>query len=356
MTTQPQEVFLDIIPQSRFDIINIKEKISELINGVLGYYCKASYCSYHTTAGYLEQSICSSFNHQEDKIKSYIKAFQQLFPDNANYQHDDMALRHELTEEQRLVEPKNADSHLTFIGSGLKNCVDYANKPEIPVYFIDLDGVNEFGRRTRRTSVMLYNKEEQVYEHQVEVPVSKHPIDSINLRDPRLGYLNKLDELFQAYDVERGRVDIALDPAEQYAGITVNEYETLLMTHDLFQILKNPLKFMAEKGKYLLQNPRKIPSRTKEYAKYDFVHIFNDLMDSFHISESVIEKMMAKAIALPAEKFLGVRKKVSFLISNNGKDRTAEILHGRYQSPILVQWKETPKLSRSVTLTITKYK
>ncbi len=352
----PQEISIDISPQSRFEITDITKKISDIIHGEMDQYRKATYSSFHTTAGYLEQSLCSRLHNQKENIKSYFKTFQHIFPNNADYRHDNMTLRNELSDEERQVEPKNADSHLTFIGSGLKNCVTYINKPDIPVYFIDLDGVSEFGRRTRHTKAMFYNHEETVYAHRVEVPVSKHPIDSINLRDPRLGYLEKLDELLQTYDIEKGRVDIILDPSERHAGITVNEYETLLMTHDLFQVFKNPFKFMGEKGKYILHHPAKIPERTRDYVKYDFVHLFNELMDSFHISQSVIEKMMARLLAFPAEKILRVKRQVSFIISNNGKDRTAEIIQGRYQSPILVQWKESPKLSRTVTLKITRYK
>jgi thiamine phosphate synthase YjbQ (UPF0047 family) len=353
---KPQEFSIDLLPEHRFEITDISKKIKEKLKEEINRYRKATYCSLHTTAGYLEQSLCNRLDNQIDNIRSYIKAFQHLFPDNAEYVHDNMDMRDELTEEERQIEPRNADSHLTFIGSGLKNCVTYLNKPDTPVYFIDLDGVSEFGKRKRLTNVMLFNEEETVFKQKVDVPVSMHPIDSINLRHPRLGYLQKLEELLQQYDIERGRIDIALDPSERYAGITVNEYETLLMTYDLVEILRNPLKFMGEKGKYILHNPSKIPERTKEYAKFDLVHIMNELIDSFHLNHSFLEKMMAKALAYPAEKFLRVKRKVSFIISNNGKDRTAEIVSGRYQSPILVQWKPSPKLSRSVILTITRYK
>ena len=113
---------------------------------------------------------------------------------------------------------------------------------------------------------------------------------------------------------------------------------------------------MGEKGKYLLQHPGKIPTRTKEYAKYDFVQIFNELMDSFGMSQSVFEKLLARLIALPAEKFLRVKRNISFLISNNGSNNAAKIVQGRYQSPILVQWKNTPNASRELTLTVTRYK
>jgi hypothetical protein len=219
-----------------------------------------------------------------------------------------------------------------------------------------LDGVSEHGHRTRQTNAMFYNDEEVVFQQKVNIAISQHPIDSINLRDPKLGYLDKLNEILHTYEIENGRIDISLDPTERFAGLTVNEYETLLMTYDLVQILKNPMKFMGKKGKYLLQHPGKIPTRTKEYAKYDFVHIFNELMDSFGMSQSVFEKLLARVIALPAEKFLGVKRNVSFLISNNGSNNTAKIVQGRYQSPILVQWKESPNASRVLTLTITRYK
>ena len=75
--------------------------------------------------------------------------------------------------------------------------------------------------------------------------------------------------------------------------------------------LRNPMEFMGEKGKYILQHPQKIASRTRAYAKYDFVQVFNELMDAFHISQSVLEKILAKFMALPAERFLQVKRQVS---------------------------------------------
>lgn len=356
MSVYPQQIVLDLTPQSRFDIIDVKDKVIEKLDDAFKLYRKAAYCSHHTTAGFLEQSLCSRLHYQKERISSYIKAFKELFPKNAAYRHDIMELRTELTDQERQYEPKNADSHLTFIGSGLKNYVTYLNKPNIPVYFIDLDGIHEHGCRSRQASVMCYNKEEIVYRHSVDVPVSKHPIDSVNLRDPKLGYLEKLQGLFRKYEIEKGRVDISLDPSEKHAGITVNEYETLLMTNDLVEVLKNPLKFVGEKGRYILHNPQKIASRTKEYAKYDFVQILNELMDAFHISQSLLEKMVARFMALPAQRFLRLKRSVSMLISNGQAKQIANIVQGRYQSPILIQWKEATYQSRRVNLTITRFK
>jgi hypothetical protein len=202
---------------------------------------------------------------------------------------------------------------------------------------------------------MFYNHEKQVYENEIEVPVSHHPIDSINLRDARLGYIDKLNELLEMYEIEQGRIDISLHPSENFAGITVNEYETLLMTHDLPDVLRNPIKFMGAKGKYLLQNPQIIPSRTREYAKYDLVQIFNEIMDTFHFSETTIETILAKFLALRAERFLQVKNSISLLVSNKGGSGPAKVVQGTYQSPILVQWKQSPNRKRRLMLRITRF-
>jgi hypothetical protein len=242
------------------------------------------------------------------------------------------------------------------MSSGLKNCVTYSNKKNFPVYFIDLDGVHEFGHRNRHTCAMFYNQEEVVHNHKVDVPVSRHPIDSVNLRDQKLSYIDKLNHLLEKYDIENGRIDITLDPAERNAGLTVNEYETLLMRHDLVDILRNPVKFMGPKGKYLLQHPHTIPSRTIEYAKYDLVHLFNELMDVFQLSESKLERFLSKFIALPASRFLRMKRQISLLITNNKANSLGKIVQGTYQSPVLVQWKSNGKPFRLLDVTITRFK
>ena len=101
---------------------------------------RALYCSMHTTAGYLDQSLSARLRHDEDRLAQFIHSFHAVFPQGAEYHHDRMELRTELTDAQKEVEPRNADSHLTFIGAGLRNCVTYETRPDAPVYFIDLDG------------------------------------------------------------------------------------------------------------------------------------------------------------------------------------------------------------------------
>ena len=55
--------------------------------------------------------------------------------------------------------------------------------------------------------------------------------------------------------VPRARVDVSVDPAERHVGITVNEYETLLMQHDLVSVLKDPLRFARLDGHSDVANP-----------------------------------------------------------------------------------------------------
>jgi thiamine phosphate synthase YjbQ (UPF0047 family) len=352
---QPLEVSLEVLPKSRFDMTDITRLAKDHVNGKAGMYRKAMYSSFHTTAGYLDQSLCSRLKHNQDRIASYIRTFKHIFPINGDYLHDKMELRSELSESQKKVEPKNADSHLTFIGSGLRNNVTYDNNSDVPVYFIDLDGVHEHGTRNRKTNILYFNEEKTVFQDLVDVPVSHHPVDSINLRDPRLGYLDKLNQLLEQFEVEKGRVEISLDPSETHSGLTVNEYETLLMTHDLIDVLKNPLEFMGEKGKYILNNPHTIPRRTREYAKYDFVQVFNELMDAFHVSESVVEKLLSKFFSLPAEKFLRLKRSVSLPFSNVEEGKAAKIVEGTYQSPILLQWQSPETKTRKLHLKIVRY-
>jgi hypothetical protein len=37
--------------------------------------------------------------------------------------------------------------------------------------------------------------------------------------------------------------------------LTINEFETLLMKHDLAAVLRDPLRFMAKEYRHLLANP-----------------------------------------------------------------------------------------------------
>ena len=350
---QPTEIRLTLSPSRRFETIDVHALVSAERGDVLRRYRRTLYCSLHTTAGYLEQSLTARLDHRHDHVHHFFSAFRALFPPGGEYLHDQMHLREELSDEQKEVEPRNGDSHLTFIGAGMRNCVTYRNQPEAPVYFIDLDGTNEGTRRQRSTTLLAYDDEQVVARTRLTVPVSRHPIDSVNLGDPRLGLVEAVNELVARSGLEKGRVDILLPAEERNAGLTVNEYETLLMQHDLIEVLRDPLKYAVLKGRHIFDDPLSIPSKTINYARYDVVRVMNSLMEALRVDESVLERWLAKLMAVPARRFLRSRK-VSFLASDLSGEGRARLVRGTYQSPILVQWAQSGGQSRQLDVVLTR--
>jgi hypothetical protein len=351
MPPPPTEIRLTLDPRGRFDVIDVPARIQAEFGDALARHRGALYCSPHTTAGYLEQRFASRLRDHRERLSLFFKAFGAVFPPEAAYEHDKMHLRAELTDEQRAVEPRNGDSHLTFIGTGMSNCVTYRNRAASPVYFIDLDGINQGTKRQRRTSVVGYDHQAVVERFRVDVPTSRHPIDAINLADPRLGLFEAIDRSLAAAGIEKGRVDIALAPSERNVGLTVNEYETLLMQHDLREVLQNPFKFAAQKGRHMLDDPLAIPGKTINYARYDVVRVLNLLIEAFGVQESVVERLIAKLMAAPARRFLRTRR-ISFLASDHAQEGQARVVRGTYQSPILVQWQGAEGLSRGLEISL----
>lgn len=338
MDTPTAEITLEIEPKTRLAVIDVSRRVVEQHGDLFTPYRKLLYCSYHTTAGYLEQSLTARMNHSRESVEALVQSTQRLFPEGAPYRHDQLHLRTELSEAQRRVEPRNADSHLTFIGLGLENCVTYDNVPETPVYFIDLDGVNGEQRRRRQTTVVGFNNERLVHETRLAIPVSAHPVDSINLRDPRLGLHAEINEMLAHYEIGKGRVVLSLDPGEQQAALTVNEFETLLMKHDLAEVLRNPFRFMAQKGMNMLRDPGSIREKAKNYMKYDLVQVVNEFIDVLGLGESWVERLIDKFAAASASRRLRMKRSVNLLVNNTDEHGIGSIVQGTYQSPILVQW------------------
>ena len=351
MAFAPTEIRLALSPSRRFEAIDVNEKIAADSGDLLQRYRKTLYCSLHTTAGYLDQSLSARMHHHSGRLAQFFDAFHALFPQNAAYRHDQMELRSELSEEQKEVEPRNGDSHLTFIGSGMRNCVTYRNAPSAPVYFIDLDGMNGATCRQRRTTIVAYNDEDVVARDTFTVPVSRHPLDSVNLADPKLGLIDRVNALLAHTGLEKGRVDISLPPSEHDVGLTVNEYETLLMKHDLVDVLKDPLKFAAQQGRDMFDDPLAIPSKTINYAKYDVPRLLNSLLEALHWDESVLERLISKVMAVPARRLLRSRR-VTFLASDDDDRGRARLVRGTYQSPILVQWRPADSQARRLEIVV----
>jgi thiamine phosphate synthase YjbQ (UPF0047 family) len=351
----PLELTLELTPRARVDVIDVRKALSMQFGDALDLYPRALCCSFHTTAGYLDAGVATRLNQGGEGVMPYIEVFRTMFPEGAGYEHDKIDRRTELTEAQRPVEPQNADSHLAFMAGALRTCVAYPNKPAGPVSFIDLDGVHKGTPRRRVTSVLGYTLEEPVAHARLTVPVSGHAVDSVNLKNPKFGIYEQCAALVKEHGVTKGRLRIALAPGERHAGLTVNEYETLLMRHDLSEVLRDPLRFMAEKAGHMLGNPRAIPAKTLDYAKYDLVRVFNRLLDAVGLRESMLETVLSQAIAMPAARFFRMKRSVSLLVSDRQLPGTGAVVEGTYQSPILVQWHRGARRVRALDVSLTRF-
>ena len=352
--TPPTELTLTLAPQRRFEAIDVNKRIATEHGDLLRRHRRALYTSFHTTAGYLDQSLSVRLNHQHDLVSQFFRAFHALFPQGGEYRHDQMHLRSELSDAQKVVEPRNGDSHLTFIGAGMRNCVTYRARPEAPVYFIELDGKSEALQRQRKTTVVAYDHDQIVARESVAIPVSRHPMDSINLADPKFGLLERINDLVARAGVEHARVDLIVNPAERHVGLTVNEYETLLMQHDLIDVLRNPMHFARIKAGNMISDPWGIPGKTLNYAKYDVVHVLNSLMEALRLDQGTFERLIAKVMSLPARRFLRSRR-VSFLAGSDRRSNVPVMLRGTYQSPILVQWQPAEKQERHIDIVVVQF-
>jgi len=354
MAAKPKDITLSIQPQSRVDVIDVSEMVRDNKEDFFDAYKKSVYASHHTTAGYFEQGFARRLKDNPEALQAYVGSFRKLFPANADYQHDRMEMRDELSDAQKQVEPKNADSHLTYIGSGLENCVTYLNQKNSPVYFVDLDGTNGSVHRKRKTTIIGYNTEVVAARQQMRIQMSGHPIDSINLWDERVGVLAQLEEQIRTLGIEKGRIDLSLSPDERNTGLTVNEYETMLMRHDLAEVLRNPVRFMAQRGANMLRDPAAIKEKAKDYMKYDLVQVVNEFINALGLSESLFERIIDKIIQVPASRFLRMKRKVSLIVSDEDTGE-GRIVNGTYQSPILVQWRKAEDHVRTIDVTFTRF-
>jgi hypothetical protein len=351
----PRELTLEITPRARLDVTDVRARAAALHGSVLDAYARCLYCSLHTTAGFLPQSLAARLNARPQGLEPYIDVFRTVFPEGAGYRHDALDQRTDLSPLQRPIEPTNGDSHLAFIAGGLHACVSYSNRRPGPVCLIDLDGMPYGTPRRRVTTLVGYDREIDVARTSLEVPVSSHPIDAVNLREPKLGLYSRFKALIDRYQVAKGRIRLKLASGEQYASLTVNEYETLLMRHDLADVLRNPLRFAAEKARHAWNDPRTVPHKAIDYAKYDLVRALNQLVDALGLGSSRIEQLLASALAVPAARFLRMKRSVDLLVSDSRTPGQGTIVEGTYQTPIMVQWRGEQRGVRVVDVTLTRF-
>jgi thiamine phosphate synthase YjbQ (UPF0047 family) len=351
----PLEAVLEIQPRARVDLLDARALAARVHGEVFDGYSRCLYVSPHTTAGYLPESLAHRLVVRRAGLEPYLGVFQTVFPEGAGYQHDNLELRTELAPEQRLVEPTNGDSHLAFMAAGLDTCVSYRNGGKHPVYFVDLDGWFAGTPRRRVTRLVGYDREVEVARASLQVPVSRHPIEAVNLREPSLGLADQIRELITTHGVEKGRVRLALAAAERDASLTINEYETLLMQHDLAEVLRNPLKFAAQKARHAWNDPRAVPGKAVDYAKYDLVRAANRLIDALGLSASRLEHILARALEVPASRLLRKKRAVNLLVSDRDEPGRGTLVEGTFQAPILVQWRQAGHGVRTIDIVLTRF-
>ena len=350
----PLQIALDITPQSRLALTDVHSHAAATIGNPLERYTRCFYSSLHTTAGYLPQSLQRRLAGRGEGIISYLELYRALFPEQGGYRHDELGERAELTAEQRLREPLNGDSHLRFILGGLRACVSYRLQPD-PVYFVDLDGMCGNTPRNRTTVLVGYDEEIEVAQTDLRVPVSGHPIAAVSLKDPRYALHEQLSDFITRHGSGKGRLKLELAPGERDACLTVNEYETLLMRHDLTEVLREPFRFAAEKARHVWNEPRAVPLKARAYARYDVVQAANQLVDVLGLPTSRIEQWAARALAKPAERLFGVKRSVDLLVSDANPAGSTTIVEGTYQSPILIHWRGAASGARTVRASLTEF-
>ena len=144
MGIRPTELKLRLAPQRRFEAIDVNTPHRRGGGRRAAAVTGARSTARSTPPPAISIRACRrACATSQDRLSQFFRAFHALFPQGGEYRHDQMELRTELTDEQKVVEPRNGDSHLTFIGAGMRNCVTYRTRPDAPVYFIDLDGMSD---------------------------------------------------------------------------------------------------------------------------------------------------------------------------------------------------------------------
>jgi thiamine phosphate synthase YjbQ (UPF0047 family) len=351
MAPDPLDLTLGLSARARFDVVELRSRLPIDQRDALASYPRCLYWSAHTTAGFLDRSLTARLG--PGRVPTYVEALRRIFPEGAGYAHDWLECRQDLDAAQRAVEPRNGDSHLAFIAGGLRPCVTYPNRPGEAVCFVDLDGINDGRPRRRLTRVIGFHREAVVAQMRLSVPMSRHPIDSVNLKDPKLGVYDQLSEFVARTGVGKGRLHIALEGDERDAALTINEFETLLMKYDLASVLRNPLRFMAEEYRHALANPRAVPGKALGYARYDLVRVLNSGLDTLGLQDSLLENLLARTVAVPAARVFRIRRSISLLVAERDDGRPGPV-EGVYQSPILVQWQRAARHARVLDVTLTR--
>ena len=65
----PVELTVELTPRARFDVIDVRGRAAVLHGNVLDAYRRCLYYSFHTTAGYLEQSLATRLTRSRSSVE-----------------------------------------------------------------------------------------------------------------------------------------------------------------------------------------------------------------------------------------------------------------------------------------------
>ena len=202
------------------------------------------------------------------------------------------------------------------------------------------------------------------FQQQLEFAVTFNPI---GLDDAEIGLSATVEDLIRQHAVTSGVVRISLDETESDAGLTVNEYEPLLVRNDLPGVLRNPLRYMREQAVSIIRDPFSLPTKARHYLRHDLVEIIHEIRSTIgrnaSLLESVIHRLgihvalldsvIDRVATVPAPRWLRVGRSVALLVAENGG--AGQLVRGRYQSPILLQWHRAQSSRRKLTVAIQRF-
>jgi thiamine phosphate synthase YjbQ (UPF0047 family) len=308
-------------PVKRPEIIDLRNHVPGGLQAHRNWLC----VSHHTTAGFLDPTLRRRMGEDSERLEAFVKALADLFPPEAGYAHDRLSLRDELSEAQKLVEPLNADAHLAFIGGGFTNCVVASPRPGEPIWFVDFDGVfldryEQLNQRTRTATVVGFEQEITVARVDLTLPDVREG-QVVRLDDPALGIVEAIEGEIHRRDIQAGLIRLDLEHPRRGEGLTMNEFEALLMERDMRRILSNPFNFARE------------GTRGLRLA-----------LEALGVTPRRLSRLLARLLGAPEPQLLRLQRSLAIAILPEGGlggpspvVTAGRPLMGTYQSPLLVQ-------------------
>ncbi len=90
----PLDLTLELAPRARFDVVELRSRLSSEHRDALAPYPHCLYWSAHTTAGFLDRSLITRLG--PGRVPTYVDALRRIFPEGAGYAHDHLERRIDL--------------------------------------------------------------------------------------------------------------------------------------------------------------------------------------------------------------------------------------------------------------------